>query len=152
MKAYYCIFYKLLAVTTYFSKFVLLFFGSYRSINGIRVHHECKVGIENFFLQKLLIWAKKVEIPIWCVRILSGIMICLFDFILNVQEIKRAMIRNRYNQVPHLTKMTNGTVTNSQSDIINESQEVSPFPAGDHKATINRRALNHIMSINKGFS
>ena len=34
-------------------------------------------------------------------------------------------------------------VTNSQLDTTNESQEVSPFPAGDHKAHINRRALIH---------
>ena len=47
---------------------------------------------------------------------------------------KGAKIRNRYNQVPHLTQDTNGKVTNSQLDTTNESQEVSPFPAGDHKA------------------
>ena len=28
-------------------------------------------------------------------------------------------------------------------DITNESQEVSPFPAGDHKAQINKRAQRH---------
>ena len=28
-------------------------------------------------------------------------------------------------------------------DTTNESQEVSPFPAGDHKAHINRRAQKH---------
>ena len=44
---------------------------------------------------------------------------------------KRAKIGNRYNQVPHLTQDTNGKVTNSQLDITNESQEVSPFSAGD---------------------
>ena len=53
---------------------------------------------------------------------------------------KRAKIRNRYNQAPHLTQDTNGKVTTSQLDITNESQEVSPFPASDHKASINRRA------------
>ena len=52
-------------------------------------------------------------------------------------------IRNRYNQAPHLTQDTNGKVTTSQLDITNESQEVSPFPAGDHKASINRRAQKH---------
>ena len=56
---------------------------------------------------------------------------------------KGAKIRNRYNQVPHLTQDTNGKATNSQLDITNESQEVSPFPAGDHKAHINRRAQRH---------
>ena len=50
-----------------------------------------------------------------------------------------AKIRNRYNQVPHLTQDTNRKVTHSQLDTTNESQEVSPFPAGDHKANINRR-------------
>ena len=56
---------------------------------------------------------------------------------------KGAKIRNRYNQVPHLTKDTNGKVTNSQLDTTNESQEVSPFPAGDYKAHISRRAQRH---------
>ena len=56
---------------------------------------------------------------------------------------KGAKIRNRYNQVPHLTQDTNGKVTNSQLDTTNESQEVSPFPAGDHKAHINRPAQRH---------
>ena len=56
---------------------------------------------------------------------------------------KGAKIRNRYSQVSHLTQDTNGKVTNSQLDTTNESQEVSPFPAGDHKAHINRRAQRH---------
>ena len=56
---------------------------------------------------------------------------------------KGAKIRNRYNQVPYLTQDTNGKVTNSQLDTTNESQEVSPFPAGDHKAHINRRTQRH---------
>ena len=56
---------------------------------------------------------------------------------------KGAKIRNRYNQVPHLTQDTNGKVTNSQQDPTNESQEVSPFTAGDHMAHINRRAQRH---------
>ena len=47
---------------------------------------------------------------------------------------KRAHIRNRYNQAPHLTQDTNGKVTTPQLDITNESQEVSPVSAGDHKA------------------
>ena len=56
---------------------------------------------------------------------------------------KGAKIRNRYNQVPHLIQDTNGKVTNSQLDTTNESQEVSPFPAGDHKAHMNRRTQRH---------
>ena len=52
---------------------------------------------------------------------------------------KGAKIRNRYNQVQHLTQDTNGKVTNSQLYTKKESKEVSPFLAGDHKAQINRR-------------
>ena len=60
-----------------------------------------------------------------------------------VKVSKGAKIRNRYNQVPHLTQYINGKVTKSQLDTTNESQEVSPFPAGDHKAHINRHAQRH---------
>ena len=56
---------------------------------------------------------------------------------------KKTNIRNRYNQAPHLTQGTNGKVATSQLDITNEGQEVSPFLAGDHKASINRRARRH---------
>ena len=44
---------------------------------------------------------------------------------------------------PQLTQDTNWKVTPSQLDITNESQEVSHFQAGDHKASINRRARKH---------
>ena len=54
-----------------------------------------------------------------------------------------AKIRNRYNHVPHLTQNNYGKVTNSQSSTIDESQEVSPYPAGDHNAHINRHAQRH---------
>ena len=53
---------------------------------------------------------------------------------------KGAKIRNRYNQEPRLTQDTNGKVTDSQLYTTNEIQEVSPFPAGVHKAQVNRRA------------
>ena len=55
--------------------------------------------------------------------------------LLLVKVRKRAKIRNRYNQAPHLAQDANGKVTTSQLDITNESQEVSPFPTGDHKAS-----------------
>ena len=58
---------------------------------------------------------------------------------------KDAKIKNRYNQVPHLTQDTNGKVTNSQLDTTNESQEVSPFPAGDRKA----QKIRHVQRHNK---
>ena len=57
---------------------------------------------------------------------------------------KGAKIRSRKNQISHLTLDTNGKVTHSQIGTTNESQEGSPFPAGDHKAHINRRTQRHI--------
>ena len=65
------------------------------------------------------------------------------ECLIKVQVSKSAKIRNRYNQVPRLTQDTIGKVTNSQLNTTNESQEVSPFPAGDHKAHINRRVQRH---------
>ena len=56
---------------------------------------------------------------------------------------KGAKIRNRYNQVAHLAQDTDGKVTNSHLDTTNESQRVSPFLAGDHKAHINRYSQRH---------
>ena len=47
---------------------------------------------------------------------------------LGIKVRKRAKIRNRYNQSPHLTQDTNGKVTTTQLDSTNESQEVSLFP------------------------
>ena len=61
----------------------------------------------------------------------------------SIEVSKGAKIRNRYNQAPHLTQDTNGKVTNSQLYTTDEGQEVSPFPASDHKAQINRCAQRH---------
>ena len=52
---------------------------------------------------------------------------------------KAAKIRNRYNQVPHLTQVTTWESDKVQLNITNKSQEVSSFLAGDHKAAMNRR-------------
>ena len=65
----------------------------------------------------------------------------MLDIFMKVR--KRANIRNRYNQAQHLTQDTNGKVKISKIDITNESQEVNPFPAGDRKASINKRARKH---------
>ena len=53
---------------------------------------------------------------------------------------KKAKIRNRYNQVPHLTRDTIWeSDKNTRKYHTKESQEVSLFPAGDHKAARNRQ-------------
>ena len=67
----------------------------------------------------------------------------LMTSLMKVSKGKGTKFRNRYNQVPYLTQDTNGKVTNLQLDTTNVSQEVSPFPAGDLKVHINRRAQRH---------
>ena len=53
---------------------------------------------------------------------------------------KKARIRNRYNQVLHMTQDTIWeSDKNTRKHHRQESQEVSPFPAGDHKAARNRQ-------------
>ena len=47
---------------------------------------------------------------------------------------KTARIRNRYNQVQHLSQDTKRESNKITINITNKSQEVSPFPSGDHKA------------------
>ena len=48
---------------------------------------------------------------------------------------KKAKIWNRYDQVPHMTQDTVlESDKNTKKHQIQESQEVSPFPAGDYKA------------------
>ena len=51
--------------------------------------------------------------------------------ILKVRKVTE--IRNRYNQVPHLTKDPTCESEKTQLNITHKSQEVSPFQAGDHK-------------------
>ena len=60
-----------------------------------------------------------------------------FCYIL-VKVRKMSKVRNRYNQVPHLAQATMGKWQEKKHHI-QESQEVSPFPAGDHKAARNRQ-------------
>ena len=59
----------------------------------------------------------------------------LFYFIVR----KGTWVRNWYNQVPHLTQDTTLESEKTQLNITNERQDVSPFPAGDHKAAMNKR-------------
>ena len=74
---------------------------------------------------------------------ISGVILLTSAHSVHMKVSKGAKIRSRYNQVPHLTQDTYGKVTNSQLYTTNESHEVSPFPAGDHKALISRRAQRH---------
>ena len=60
---------------------------------------------------------------------------------------QRAEIKNRYNQAPHLTQDTNGKVTTSQLGITNESQKVSPFPAGEHKVSKGAKIRNRYNQV-----
>ena len=65
---------------------------------------------------------------------------CQQYFLSNMKVRKKAKIRNQYNQVLHLTQDTIWVSDkNTRKHHIQESQEVIPFPAGDHKAAMNRQ-------------
>ena len=46
----------------------------------------------------------------------------MYHFFSSYKVRKKAKIRNRYNQAPHLTQDTNGKVTTSKLDITNEAK------------------------------
>ena len=49
---------------------------------------------------------------------------------------------NGYNRVPHLTQDTTWeSDKNTRKHHIQESQEASPFQAGDHEAAMNRQEV-----------
>ena len=61
--------------------------------------------------------------------------ICLY---VDVKVRKTSKVRKRYNKVPHLTQDTTWESNQNTINSTNKSQEVSPFPAGEHKAAMNR--------------
>ena len=89
------------------------------------------------------IWFLNCKLTVLCVTVFVLGMLKLCAVVQSSKQSKGAKIRNRYNQVPHLTQDTNWKVTNSQLDTTNESQEVDPFPAGDHKAQLNTHTHAH---------
>ena len=52
---------------------------------------------------------------------------------------KTAMVINLYDQEPHLSQNTKWESNKITINITNNSQRVSPFPIGDHKAAVNGR-------------
>ena len=63
---------------------------------------------------------------------------CIYKLLPNKVR-KTAMIRNQYNQVPHLSQACKLESNKTTMNITNKSQEVSPFPSDEHKAAMNRR-------------
>ena len=55
-------------------------------------------------------------------------------FLMQTDFEKEKLVRVQRSGIDTIKHDTNGKVTNSQLDTTNESQEVSPFPAGDQKA------------------
>ena len=66
----------------------------------------------------------------------------LFKYFLDKVK-KEAIIRNGY-KVPHLTRDTiMESDNNTRKHNTQESKEVSPFPAGDHKAALKEKTRQH---------
>ena len=64
-------------------------------------------------------------------------LIVLPMFLCKVRKMTKVMKRS--NQAPHPTQDTTRESNKNTINITNKSQEVSPFPAGDHKAVNTRR-------------
>ena len=73
---------------------------------------------------------------------------CKNGYCLNFKSKKDYKDQDRYNQVPHLTQDTTWESSKSTINITHKSQEVNPFPAGDHKAASNRRKSMQPQDIN----
>ena len=56
---------------------------------------------------------------------------------------KKAKVRNRCNQVPHLTQDTTLGSDKAPKHHIQESQKVSSFPVGNHNAGCNEQTKMH---------
>ena len=75
-----------------------------------------------------------------------------------LKVMKKAKIREQFNQVPCLTQDTTWkSDKNTRKNYIQESQEVIPFPAGNQKAARNRQSIikrqtqiQILKKINKG--
>ena len=73
-------------------------------------------------------------------RGIAGLILTGGYCILSLSKVKKkAKVRNRYNQVPHMTQDTvwEGEI-NTRKHHIQGSQEVSPCPIGDHKTARKR--------------
>ena len=108
--------------------------------NWLTTHPLCNLGLITWK------WLKSYTLCNLRLYNISGLLHLALhsNVIINCTKVrKRAKIRNQYNQAPHLTQNTSWKVTASQLDITNKSQEVNPFPAGDHKASTNRRIRKH---------
>ena len=58
----------------------------------------------------------------------------------DLNDSKKAKVRNRYNQIPRLTQgITWESDKNARKHHIQESQDVSPLPAADQNAAMNRQ-------------
>ena len=64
-------------------------------------------------------------------------LIVLPMFLCKVRKMTKVMKRS--NKAPHPTEDTTRESNKNTINITNKSQEVNPFPAGDHKAVNNRR-------------
>ena len=112
-------------------------------INQILPHHFRTVSerrfqeeFSHFIFQEFNAMAVIVKVPPSQSQVIAmGRDPC--NFLIKVR--KTARIRNRYNQVPHLPQDTKWESNKITINITNKSQDVSPFPSGDHKDTMSRR-------------
>ena len=89
--------------------------------------------------------SKKIIVHLYLLSSQLFQLVCFLDPLLHglLEVSTEEKITNRYNQVPHLTQDTTQEIDKDRiKHHTQESQEVSPFPAGDHKAS-NEQTRKH---------
>ena len=113
--------------------------------NSSEFHHFVRqhaYSLKWYWLQR---WGNIIS---WITKQIAFWLFCLSelalarDLLYGIKVKKEAKIRKGYNQVPHLTQDTIWDSNKNTVNITNKSQEVSPFPAGDHKGS-NEQTRKH---------
>ena len=105
--------------------------------NAINMNTRLTVEIETLLKMKYVLKSRSVT-SLFSELLQSVIPFCMMNTY--YKSNKDGKDQESLQSSTNLTQDTNGKTTTSQLDITNESQEVSPFPAGDHKALTNRLA------------
>ena len=101
---------------------------------------------KTYYYYSYILKRSKVKVSVIYFGIFENVRIQVHEVctceISRLKVIKTARIRNRYTQVPHLSQDTKWERNKITKNITNKSQEVSPFPSSDHKAS-NEQTRKH---------
>ena len=106
---------------------------------GVRLEKTCLLGLETTKVQTSLCTTQFLCYSIF-ESIISQLATSEVPRLFSRKVRKKARVRSRYNQVPHLSQDTKWESNKITINITIKSQEVSPFPAGNHMVAMNIHA------------